>query len=223
MKRLFSWLAMGFVLFVMGSYGSAHWRQIANAVATPAGPQGETEKTYEEVREAQSIVGIAGPLTNHVAHQEQPKVETVRGTTHQATALDHVEGSVVGTSSAILHSTFAVKSTVNLPFEVPAHAANPQLRGVYRSFVKQAGNKGETEPSEAANVEFLVLNEKQYSEFLKGRDSEAIFSAEDAHDQEVTTGLPPTINQPAKYYLVFRNSAHETGEKLVQADFHIDF
>jgi hypothetical protein len=35
--------------------------------------------------------------------------------------------------------------------------------------------------------------------------------------------LPPTINQPAKYYLVFRNSAHETGEKLVQADFHIDF
>jgi hypothetical protein len=223
MKRLFSWLVTGFVLVVMGSYGSTHWRQIANAVATPAGPQGETEKTYEEVREAQSVVGIAGPLANHVAHQEQPKVETARGTTHQATALDHVEGSVVGTSSAILHSTFAVKSIVNLPFEVPAHAANPQLRGTYRSFAKRAGSKGETEPSEVANVEFLVLNEEQYADFLQGHDSEVIFSAEDAHDQEVNTGLPPTITQPAKYYLVFRNSAHETGEKLVQADFHLDF
>jgi len=231
MRRMFSWLVTVFVLIVMASYGQTHWRQIANAVAAPAGPEGETEKTYAEVREAQRMIGVAGPLAGYMARQEQPKeqpreqakVETVRGTTRQATALDDGEGSVVGTSSAVLHSTFAVKSIVHLPFEVPAHAANPQLKGTYRSFAKRAGSKGETEPSEAANVEFLVLNEEQYADFLQGRDSEVIFSAEAAHDQEVTTNLPPTITKPAKYYLVFRNSAHETGEKLVQADFHLDF
>jgi len=228
MRRMFSWLVTVLVLIVMASYGQTHWRQIANAVAAPAGPEGETEKTYAEVREAQRMIGVAGPLAGYMARQEQPKeqakeqakVETVRGTTRQATALDDGEGSVVGTSSAVLHSTFAVKSIVHLPFEVPAHAANPQLRGTYRSFAKRAGS---TEPSEAANVEFLVLNEEQYAGFLQGRDSEVIFSAEAAHDQEVTTNLPPTITRPAKYYLVFRNSAHETGEKFVQADFHLEF
>ncbi len=236
MRRMFSWLVTVLVLIVMASYGQTHWRQMANAVAVPAGPEGETEKTYAEVREAQRMIGVAGPLAGYTARQEQSKeqaqeqpkeqakeqakVETVRGATRQATALDDGEGSVVGTSSAVLHSTFAVKSIVHLPFEVPAHAANPQLRGTYRSFAKRAGS---TEPSEAANVEFLVLNEEQYAGFLQGRDSEVIFSAEAAHDQEVTTNLPPTITRPAKYYLVFRNSAHETGEKLVQADFHLEF
>jgi hypothetical protein len=224
MKRLLSWLVTGFVLIWMSSYAWTHWYHIANAVAIPAPAEGDTEKTYEEVREDQRAVGIAGPLANYMARQEQPKVETLQPVSHNATAFDHVGGSVVGTSSAILHQTFAVVGIVNVPFEVPAHAASPQLRGTYRSFVKPAGGKpGETESSDAANVEFLVLNEAQYAEFLNGRDSEAIFSADDAHDQEVNAGLPLTVNQSAKYYLVFRNSSPKAGNKVVQADFRIDF
>jgi hypothetical protein len=224
MKRLLNWLVTVFALTLMSSYAWNHWRPIANAVAIPATGEGDTEKTYDEVREAQRTVGIAGPLANYMTHQEQAKVETLQPVSHQPTAFDRVGDSVVGTSSPILHQTFAVANIVNLPFQVPAHAATPQLHGSYRSFVKPAGGKpGETESNDAANVEFLVLNETQYAEFLNGHDSEAMFSADDAHDQEVNASLPPTINQPAKYFLVFRNSSPKAGKKIVQADFRVNF
>jgi hypothetical protein len=223
MKLSPNWLVAACVLVFVIAFAWTH-RPPPAPGPTPAQQEAETDATYDEVHEAQKAVTLAGPLANYMAHEGQPKVETLQPVSHKATALDHVGGSVVGTSSAVLHQTFAVASIVNLPFEVPAHAASPQLRGNYRSFVKPAGGKpGETESSDAANVECLVLNEAQYAEFLNGHDSEAIFSADDAHDQEVNSGLPPTVNQPAKYYLVFRNNSPKAGKKTVQADFRIDF
>jgi len=223
MKRQINWLIAGCVLVFVAAFAWTHRPHPAPG-PTPAQQAAATDATYDEVHEAQKAVTLAGPLANYKAREGQAKVETLRPVSHKTTALDHVGGSVVGTSSAILHQTFAVASIVNLPFEVPAHAASPQLRGNYRSFVKPAGGKpGETESSDAANVEFLVLSESQYAEFLNGHDSETIFSADDAHDQEVNSGLPPTVNQPAKYYLVFRNNTPKAGKKTVQADFRIDF
>lgn len=223
MERRINWLIVGCVVVFVGAFAWTHRPHPAPA-PTLAQQEAETDATYEEMREAQKSVTLAGPLANYMAREGQPKVETLQPVSHKATALDHVGGSVVGTSSAILHQTFVVASIVNLPFEVPAHAASPQLRGNYRSFVKPAGGKpGETESSDAANVEFLVLNEAQYAEFLNGHDSEAIFSADDAHDQEVNASLPLTVDHPAKYYLVFRNTSPKAGKKTVQADFRIDF
>jgi len=224
MKQRINWLVVGCVVVFVAAFAWTHRPHPAPAGPTPAQQEAETNATYDEVHEAQKAVTVAGPLANYMAHQEQSKVETLQPVSHKPAALDHVGGSVVGTSSAILHQTFAVASIVNVPFEVPAHAFSPQLRGNYRSFVRPAGGKpGETESSDAANVEFLVLNEAQYAEFLNGHDIEAIFSADDAHDQEVNTALPPTVNQPAKYYLVFRNSSPKADKKVVQADFRIDF
>jgi hypothetical protein len=179
-----------------------------------------TEATYAEVREAQKSVTLAGPMADYMSRQEPSKVESLPPISRKASASDHVGGSPVGTSNAILHQTFKVAGIVNLPFEVPAHAANPQLRGTYQSFVKHAGTQSS---DTAADVEFLLLNEQQYGDFLNGRSGEAVFSAEDAHNQEVNTGLPPTLDQPAKYYLIFRNNSHDAGKKVVQADFRIDF
>jgi len=224
MKQSINWLVAGCVLAFIIAFAWTHRQPPLPAGPTPEQQAAQTEATYAEVHEAQNAVTVAGPLANYMAREGQAKVETLQPISHKATALDHVGGSVVGTSSPILHQTFSVASIVNLPFEVPAHAANPQLHGSYRSFVKPAGGKpGETESTDAANVEFLVLNEAQYAEFLNGHDSEAIFSADDAHDQEVNAGLPLTINQPARYFLVFRNSSPKAGKKLVQADFRIDF
>jgi hypothetical protein len=224
MKQGINWLVAACVLAFVAAFAWTHRQHPAPAGPTPAQQEAQTDATYAEVHEAQNAVTVAGPLANYMAREGQPKVETLQPISQKATAFDHVGGSVVGTGGPILHQTFAVASIVNVPFEVPAHAASPQLRGTYRSFVKPAGGKpGETESSDAANVEFLVLNELQYAEFLSGHDSEAIFSADDAHDQEVNTGLPPTINQPAKYYLVFRNSSPKAAKKTVQADFRIDF
>ena len=52
---------------------------------------------------------------------------------------------------------------------------------------------------------------------------EAVFSSEAGPNQEVNTALPPTLDEPATYYLVFRNNARSIEKKVVQADFRIDF
>jgi hypothetical protein len=135
-------------------------------------------------------------------------------------AMDRVARSPVDTSQQILHKTFAVSSTAKFPFEIPAHAALPHLRGNYRSFVKDLGAQSN---GDIANVDFLVLNEDQYADFVGGRAGEALFSAEASHDQDVNIRLPPSQDQPRKYYLIFRNSPGGAAKKFVQADFTVNF
>ena len=117
-----------------------------------------------------------------------------------------------------MRKTFGVATIVDVPFELPAHASTPQLRGTYRSFLLDAESGDAT-----ADVEFLLLNQRQYGDFLNGRPAEALFSADGAHDQEVNTSMPPTLDQPGKYYLVFRNNSSGGEKKVVQADFRVDF
>jgi hypothetical protein len=226
---------MSFVLVLGGSYAWVHRNHMAEAVATPAMvPAPSTIPTdYEEAKAARQAAPIAGPLAEYMSHEKPSNVEGVEpiqpvpsaqsGQSAQpvqrpVSASDRVGNSPVGTSSDILHQTFGVAKAVSLAFEVPAHASNPQLRGTYRSFVKQAGGI-----SADTDIEFLVLNEQQYGDFAGGHGSEAVFSADDAHSQEVNTSLPPTIDKAAKYYLIFRNNSRAAGKKLVQADFRVDF
>ncbi len=179
-------------------------------------------------------MSVAGPLADYMA-QRQPgageqtsQIETLQpisqkqssgnATSQQTPAADHVGDSPVDTSNSILHQTFKVAGTVRVLFEVPAHAANPHLRGTYQSFVRHGG----TLSSDDAELEFLVLNDEQYAVFVKGPGGEAVFSADKAHDQEVNTGLPPTFDHPAKYYLIFRNEPHAAA-RVVQAEFRVDF
>lgn len=227
---------MSCVLVLGGSYAWVHRDRMAEAVATPAiAPAPSTLPTdYEEAKAARQAAPMAGPLADYMSHEKPSNVEGIepiqpvpstqapqpaQGVQQAPSASDRVLGdSPVGTRSDILHQTFGVAKAVSLAFEVPAHASNPQLRGTYQSFVKQAGGA-----SADAEIEFLVLNEQQYGDFAAGHSSEAVFSADDAHSQEVDTGLPPTIDKPAKYYLVFRNNSRAAGKKLVQADFRVDF
>jgi hypothetical protein len=134
--------------------------------------------------------------------------------------MDRVARSPADTSQQILHKTFAVSSTVKFPFEIPAHAAIPHLRGNYRSFVKDLSVQSD---DDNANIDFLILNEDQYADFVGGHAGEALFSADASHDQDVNVSLPPSQDQPRKYYLVFRNSSGGAAKKLVQADFTVDF
>jgi hypothetical protein len=96
----------------------------------------------------------------------------------------------------------------------------PHLRGNYKSFVNQLGAQAS---DDSANVDFLLLNEDQYADFVHGHAGEALFSADASHDQDVNVSLPPSQDQPEKYYLVFRNSTGGAAKKLVQADFTLDF
>ncbi len=133
---------------------------------------------------------------------------------------DHIAPSPVGTSTLIVHKTFAVTSTVKFPFEVPPHAASPQLHGTYHSFAK---NSGAQSADENGDIDLLLINEQQYADFLNGNPADAVYSVDSSHDQDVSLGLPATLDQPVRYYLVFRNSFTRAGKKVVQADFRVDF
>jgi hypothetical protein len=139
---------------------------------------------------------------------------------NEVAPLDQVGGSPVGTSQPVLHKTFTVRNAVSLPFEIPAHAAMPHLRGNFKSFATKVGIQSN---EHSADVDFLVLNEQQYADFTNGNPSATVFSMDAAHDQTVDVELPPSFNQSAKYYLVFRNTPGGDAKKTVQADLTVEY
>jgi hypothetical protein len=133
---------------------------------------------------------------------------------------DHIAPSPVGTSTAIVHKTFAITSTAKFLFEVPPHAASPQLHGTYHSFAKVSGVQS---GDENGDVDLLLMNDQQYADFLHGNVADVVYSIDSSHDQDVSFGLPATMDRPMQYYLVFRNSSGSPKKKVVQADFQVDF
>jgi len=132
---------------------------------------------------------------------------------------ERVAPSPVGTIQTVLEKTFPLKTSATFPFEIPAHAVRPHLHGIFESFVGQLhGGSDET-----ANVDFLVLSEAQYADFVGGRPGEALFSVEASHNQAVNFDLPASLDQPVKYYLIFRSTAAGGAKKVVQASFRVDF
>ncbi|MGB0011511.1 MAG: hypothetical protein WBQ03_07885 [Candidatus Sulfotelmatobacter sp.] len=136
-----------------------------------------------------------------------------------ALPMDRVAATPSG-SQTILHKTFSITATASFPFEIPAHAAMPHLHGNYKYFVKQISADAN---DDSANVDFLILKEDQYADFMHGHTGEALFSADASHDQDVDFSLPASQDQPQKYYLIFRNSPGGPARKIVQADFTVDF
>jgi hypothetical protein len=130
---------------------------------------------------------------------------------------DHVALSPVSTNLTVLHKTFNLKKNETFPFEIPAHAVQPHLHGIFESFTGKVHGTSD----DSANVDFLILNEEQQADFANDRESETLFSVESSHNQAVNFDLPASLGQPVKYYLVFRNSGG--GSKVVEADFHVDF
>ena len=225
MRALFGLLIVALVFIVGGAYAWNRMRQVPLVAPAkfPEKPAADNSN-FPEAQQVQEGRKMAGPLADYMAHQEggeapvgAPPVETI---TYTPVASDHVGGSMVGTSVNILHKTFGVRSTMQLPFVVPAHAASPHLNGRYRSFLKEAGPQvGEADDA----IEFLVLNDQQYDGFLHGHTGEATFSTDDSNDQQVNASLPPTASQPETYHLVFRNNSRAQIRKMVQADFRVDF
>ena len=234
MKGFFGLLVGTCLLLLIGSFFWVHKRQMRHAAAPIASASRPADhEEYAEERQARELVTVAGPLANYVTRKQsaqtgsqapaktQQAIETLQAVAYTPTAADHVGGSPVGTSRPILHQTFKILKAVDLPFEVPAHAASPQLRGTYHSFLPAAKTPQLEDDAEDSAVECLLLTDQQFTEFLHGRSTDAIFSADGSRDQAVNATMPPTLDQPAKYHLVFRNGART--KMFVQADFRVDF
>jgi hypothetical protein len=224
MRALSGLAVISLLTFFFGYYGWMHLKHVADPSEIQPRTIAEQVKRAEASNsqpeeDSQQSVTVAGPLAKFMTDPGAAKVETVEARPYHPTESDHVGGSVVGTSDKLLHQTFAVAGTVDMPFEVPAHAYSAKLHGTFRSFI-QAGGAPTTAPGD---VDFLLLNDQQYAAFLQGHPGDALFSADATHDQEVNVNLPPTMNQLVKYHLIFRNVAPKTGKKVIQAELQIDY
>jgi hypothetical protein len=132
---------------------------------------------------------------------------------------DHVAPSPVGTSQTVLQKTFTLKASSIYPFEIPAHAVQPHLHGIFASFAREVHGASD----DSANIDFLILNAEQHADLASDHPSEALLSVEGSHNQAVNFDLPASGNQPVKYYLVFRNADGGKSSKVVEANFRIDF
>jgi hypothetical protein len=120
---------------------------------------------------------------------------------------------------SVLDKTFSLKTSATFPFEVPANSAQPHLHGVFQSFL----GKAHGDSNEAANINFVIMNEQQESDFANNRPSESLFSSEDSHSQAVNFDLAPAYSKPVKYYLVFENTRGSKTNKVIEAKFQVDF
>jgi hypothetical protein len=218
-SRTLSWLLVMAVLVVGYSYYQNHSPQLkAQAIARL---QEVAPKPDVQDPGPNTVMGpVVSPLQVLMAKDDgSPKTdEPVRP--WKAHPNDHIAPSPVGTGATIVHKTFAVTTAAQFLFDVPAHAASPQLHGTYHSFPKDSGLQS---ADEGGDIDLLLMNEQQYTDFLSGRPADVVYSVDSSHDQDVSFGLPATQDLPVRYYLVFRNNPDSPGKKVVQADFRVDF
>jgi len=227
MRAILGLLVSTLILIVLGVFTWFHIKRSADAAEIKAAPLIEqarrAQQASSESQDSQPGTTLAGPLAQYVAKEESSqtdsKTDKIETITYTPVASDHVGGSVVGTSLTVLREKFRLAAVVDVPFEVPAHASMPQLHGTFRSFIQP---NGKPSSDTAADIDFRLLNEEEFSQFVSGKPSEALFSADATHDQEVNASLPPTLGKPARYHLVFVNDSRAT-KKVVQPDFQIDF
>lgn len=222
MRAIYGLIVSTLILVVLVFFTWTHLRHSADPPEIHTGPiiekAKQAETTYSEPQDGDQAVGLVGPLATYMSKQGPVSVEKVKPVEYKPTTLDRVGGSVGGTTMSILHDKFNVSVIVDLPFRVPPHAATPQLHGTFRSFLPASGKP--TSDTDA-DIEFHLLNDQEYSNFLTAKPSEALFSADATHDEEVNASLPPTLNQPVTYHMVFVNESRK--KKVVQADFRLDF
>ncbi len=149
-------------------------------------------------------VGLSG-----CSRQAQPKKEAVN-------PLDRVDSSKFQPTN-FLHKTFAVKSFTAFAVEVPPHIVVPRIHGTFTSFVKQGEDR---QSDETTDISFLLMSADQYAEYARGnRQETALYTVESSHDHEVEFILPPTRDDPVKYYVVFVNLPGGKATKMVETDF----
>ncbi len=218
MKKAFSWLIFALVAVYGSAYLFHHFPLTTQASvpeqSQPAAPQ------PPEAAEANKMVTFAGPLADYVQNEKPANGNPQSSALGKPDPSDLIVDSPAGTGGVVLHKTFSVATTARFLFEIPAHATNPQLRGTYKSFLRQGGD---TSTDSDANVEFLLMNENQCMDFLRGRRADVVYFVESSHSQQIDIELAPTYDKAAPYCLVFRNRAAGTPKKIVQADFSVDY
>jgi hypothetical protein len=121
-----------------------------------------------------------------------------------------------------LRKTFTVKKSAQFAIEVPPHTVIPRVHGTFKSFVPRPGDDPLSD--DTTDVSFLLMNAEQFNDYSHGHGGgTALYTVEATHDHEVEFILPPSKDDPEKYYVVFVNSPGGAPVKSVQADFTLSF
>jgi hypothetical protein len=131
--------------------------------------------------------------------------------------LNRIQRTPLPAPKNFLHKTFKVDRYVKFEFEVPAHSVSPKLQGTFQSFTTNEDN--EKTSDDAANVDLLILSPEELDDFVRGRPASPRWAVSASHGQTVDYALPPTLEDPQKYYLVFQNASRKGPAKSVEADF----
>ncbi len=121
----------------------------------------------------------------------------------------------------VSHGSFALKQNQEFPFEVPPHVIAPRLQGSFSS--STTGPDGSDISDEAADVELMVMTEGQHQDYVGRRSAESLDAIEPSHNHAVSIALPPTQDEPARYYAVFRRAGAGKNPIKVKADLIADF
>ena len=132
---------------------------------------------------------------------------------------DHVAGTALPGPNHFLHGQFTVTNSSEFAFSVPPHVVNPVLRGGFRAFAKSSLDSTSPTP---ANVDMVLMNDRQFADFTHGRPCDATFDADSSSNQTVNYAMPPTHDQEERYHLVFQRTG-TAGAIVVKADFTVSF
>ncbi len=135
--------------------------------------------------------------------------------------MDHVVREPAPEPRTVLRKTFAVETYVAFPVDVPAHSHSPSLRGNFTSYRYQSA--GGRISDDAASIDLLLLDDKQYEAFQHGPSEDLTRAAQNTNEQAIDWALGATTDQPRTYYLLFNNSTGKPKTKLVDADFTLTF
>jgi len=222
MRRLPALFIMGW-LFLVGS-SSIKERSIAK-LSSLKSPQLEAPEdpeikaaTPEDLGPAETVVRPLKILKEQL-QSSKPKSEAAL-LPQEPLLVDRPVYVDAGNPQHFLHKLFPVNNHAQFAFRVPPHQDNTRLRGTFRSFTRR---DDPASSDRTADVDLMLLNEQEFSEFLHGQPQSVTYELDSAHNQLVDWRVPTTYKEPQTYHLVFSNPESGTAIKFVQADFTVSF
>lgn len=131
-------------------------------------------------------------------------------------AADHVVLDPTPPQNNFLHKRFALKNYGDFSFIVPPNQPCPRLHGYFRSWADDGSMK------DPVNVDLLLLNDREFGDFRRGRAGKSTYAVEGTHNQAVDFAIASTSSEERPYHLIFRVPV-ASRNALVDADFTLSF
>ena len=214
-------LAIGAHFFLNGVHGGKTWRQQQSSMEAQPARSATSDTPGDDFTPsvADGKVDVFSPPDKAAGGGEvtddDDAVPATSSDSHSF--VDHVSAADTHAPNHFLHRRLSVETFQIFAFAVPPRALRPELRGTFRSVATQRN------PDGGASVEVLLLNEKEFARFVSHKPVTATFTSNPSRRGQIDWELGAPVDNPQKYYLVFRNSSAGQGPSLVDADFTASF